>query len=819
MKFDVYYPIRTKDGKIRPGVQPHPMEWNDIKKMCKAKANIDLITRFRNGEKDAKAQLPAIGFVGECLKTRANKNMRPTQAVMLDVDHVEDPKIAYEKISKDIQSTEEGKKWWFDNVLLWFITPSGKGLRGVVWAQQNIPPYDNFDEHWLPCQMGYLNLKFRLSEYGDFDAPCKDFARISFFFNPDELLFENAQLFTSVTKKPSGVVINYGIDRGEQPLFGENKKETKTKSADQVKSESISDIPVFDEDELVKIKLYDYEGTPLTQIIDKYVEKFGEPGPMKVHNYYNAMLKDFRNIMNNDPRICFALLPRFGHDEAECWSQCQSICRYNSVSKLPKSFYFFLKDNGWLKGTVTTGSVAEYMMREDIQTEKEKLPWLPPVFREFLETAPDDFKYPLLVGLLPIMGTLTSCVGATYYFGKNEYHTTSFFSVIYAPAGTGKGFIGDYMETLFSKIRQRDYIQDARDQIFINECNRKSQSDKGPQDPNTSLRIIFPKCSEAEFLSKQKNNKGYHMFTFAAEMDSWAKGVRSAGGNKDDMLRIAWDNGMYGQNFKSTQTVKGGTKLYWNVLITGTLPQVQSYFKNVENGLVTRTSFCSIDNQEFADAPKWKPLSASKLDIINKFVDRCDRLSYKQPCNLFPEDIDAIAPSKFDEEIDWHFEFRPRQTVNMEWLRNTIEEWLKEQQKIAVRDYDKARDVFRRRCAVRGFRLGIMCHLLWEKVRPSDLKKCCPFIKWFMDKDMEQMMKLWGKAYNDVAQDQPNLTQKSIYYALDDEFEKNDLLVQLQKNGVVTPVAQVIYKWRKFGFIEKKGKRYYKVKKNESTTR
>lgn len=811
MLFDVYYPIRTKGGEIRPGVKPHPTEWSSIKQMCSAEANTKLIERYREGEKDAKAQLPAVGFVGECMKTRANKYMKPTQAVMLDVDHVENPKLAYESMHEYVLKTK-GNDWWYDNVLLWAITPSGHGLRGVVWAQPDAPKFETYDAHWLPCQMEYLNKIFCLSEHGDFDAPCKDFARISFFFKPDEILFENAQLLTSVTKRPEGVVINYGLDRKEQPIF-DNNGEAAVDNTQPVPEVASADVPVFSEEELAKIRAYDYEGTPLLKIIDKYVEVMGKPGPMKVHNYYNAMIKDFRNIMNNDPKICFALLPRFGHGANECWSQCESICRTNTLSKLPRQFYFLLKDNGWLKQGKATGSIAEYMLNEGEPIQQEKLPWLPPVFREFLDTAPSDFKYPLLVGLLPIMGTLTSCVGAKYYFGKNEYHTTSFFAVIYAPAGTGKGFISDYMDLLFAKIKQRDYIQSARDQIFINECNRKGGNDKGPEDPNTSLRIIYPKNSEAEFIGKQKNNKGYHMFTFAAEMDSWAKGVKAAGGNKDDMLRIAWDNGDYGQNFKSTQTVKGGTKLYWNVLITGTLPQVKAYFKNVENGLVTRTSFCSIDNQEFASAPKWKDLTPKKREVIEKFIERCDRRSYKQPCTLFPEDVDAVSPSKFDDEIDWRFEFRPRQTVNMEWLRTTIEGWLLKEQKQAVRDYDKARDVFRRRCAVRGFRLGLMCTLVWENPRPSDLKKCCPFIEWFMDKDMEQMMKLWGKAYNEVAQDAPNLAQKSVYNSLGDSFDKSDLLVQLQKAGVVSPVASVIYKWKKFGFIEKRNKMYYKTKK------
>lgn len=823
MKFDVYNSAKTKAGLIRPSVKPCPTEWDTIKKWMASKANIDLIERFRGGDKDAKSQLPAVCFVGQCMKTRANKYMRPTQAVMLDVDHVENPKEAYEALSGIFMANEALKNWWYDNVLLWAITPSGHGLRGVVWAQPEdtafgrIEPKDNKDFHSLERQMAYLNELFHLSKFGDFDEPCKDFSRISFFFKPDEILFENAQLFTEFTKKPEAILVNLDLDRKEQPLFDASGEAAKPAN-EKPSSKGEDDLPTYTDEEMATIQAIDYDGTPLVQIIEKYVEVYGKPGAMKVHNYYNTMIKYFRNIMNNDKRIIFALLPKFGHSDEECWSQINSICRSNTLSRLDKEFYFFLKDNGFYKGRSENGSLYQYMAADTPTEDKssKKLPWLPPVIRELLGTAPDDFKLPLLDALLPIMGTLTSHVGARYYFGKNEYHTTSFFSVIYAPAGTGKGFCNDYMELLFSKIRQRDYIQTTREQIFLNEMSKKGANDKGQDDPHTSLRIIYPKNSEAEFLSKQKDNHGYHMFTFAAEMDSWAKGVKAAGGNKDDMLRIAWDNGDYGQNFKSFNTTKGGTKLYWNVLITGTLPQVLSYFKNVENGLVTRTSFCSIDNQEFAAPPKWRDLTARQKETIEKFVARCDERTYTKPCTLFPEDIDAISPKDFDKEVEWRFVFRPRQTVDMGWLKDTIVTWLAEQQKQSVKDYDKARDVFRRRVAVRGFRLGLMCTQLWESPRESDLKKCCPFIKWFMDEDMAQIMKLWAKSYNEIAQNDPKLTQTSVYNALPDKFTTNDVIAQSLKRGIKTPARNICSKWRKFGFIKNLGKNEYeKVKKNE----
>ena len=578
-------------------------------------------------------------------------------------------------------------------------------------------------------------------------------------------------------------------------------------------SDSIPDEEYFTEEERKQFDVYEYRGTPVKAIIERYVEVQGKPGSGEVHNYYNCMVKYFRNITNNDKRALLYLLPRFGHTRSECESSIRSICKVNTLSQLDKPFYFFLKDNGFYKPKTPQGEMAEYMMADGSTEEQVKLPWLPPVFRELVGICPKDFKVSAINSLLPIMGTLTSYLRGKYYY-DGRWHTTSFFSIIYAPAGTGKGFVTRYMEVLFEMLKLRDYVQSARESIYLNILNRKGDNDKAPEDPHTSLRIIPPKNSESEFLTKQKDNHGYHMFTYAAEMDSWAKGAKAAGGNKDDMIRIAWDNEEYGQQFKSTTTFKGKVALYWNVLITGTLPQIQSYFRNVENGLVTRCSFTTIDNQEFAPAPIWKDLAKTSLGAVRKFMDRCDRNSYVEPCTVTMEDVDATDAAKFEEEIDWRFTFRPRQDVNMEWLKPTIDNFLEEQRKRASLDYDKARDVFRRRVAVRGFRLGLICYALWEKPRKCDLEKCIPFINWWMHEDLESSLKLWGAQYNNVAEDTPNLAQRSLYNQLPERFTKNDVYVLCMKQGIKTPVRMIVHQWAKLGYVNKETKNdYVKVRK------
>lgn len=786
MIFDIYYPFMGKDGKYKPGVKPIKIEWAEIVKEAAQSSNITKIDEFRKtGDAYNKTSLPAICYMGKCTGTRANANMTPTQAVMLDVDHVEDAATAYTEILASVD-----RDWWVDNCLLWHITPSGHGLRAVVWAQEE---YGNS----VLEQIKGLAEKFNLSKYGKVDEPCKDFSRLSFLFKADELLYESAQLYlgTESPKKPDGLLSNEGLQEQTSVVK--------------------SSVQEFTGDEITLFDSLEYRGTPVKSIIERWVEVKGAPCSGEIHNYYNELVKYFRNITNNNQRALLYLLPRFGHSVEECASSIRSICKVNTLSSLPKEFYFFLKDNGYYQTKSPQGELAAYMMGEEEDTTAAPMPWLPPVFRELVGIAPRDFRVSVVNSLLPIMGTLTSYLGAEYYYDA-RIHTTSFFSIIYAPAGTGKGFVGRFIDMLFERLQTRDYIQQARDSIFQRAINRKGANDKAPDEPHTSLRIIPAKNSEAEFLQKQRDNKGYHMFTYAAEMDSWAKGVKAAGGNKDDMIRVAWDNDEYGQQFKAANTFKGKVRLYWNVLITGTIQQIHAYFRNVENGLVTRCSFTDIPNQEFAAAPSWKKLNKKNIAAIGAFVNRCDRNTYEEPCTLCPEDIDSVADDKFDDEVEWRFHFRKRQIVDMEWLRDTIEDFLEENRRKASLDFDKARDVFRRRVAVRGFRLGIMCYALWENPRDSDLKKCIPFIKWWMEQDLANCLQLWGNAYNNAVEDTPNLTQRNLFNQLADTFTKNDLYVLCMKQGIKTPLRQIVYQWAKLGYVIKLSRNdFQKVGRNK----
>ena len=804
MIFDVYFAQPTAKG-LRPGVTPEPMEWSDIRKLILENENwAKQIDDYREtGDTKHKMSLPAINFVGQSVRGRSNDAMIPTQLFMIDIDH-----IPADKDCRQVWDTlcmKVDYDWIVDNVILAHISPSGHGIH-IIFKSQGYPT--------LIENMNAVNEIFNFDEYGDYDTKVKDFARVSFAFKASEILFESARLLLSTESDFGTSLVNDAF--AEEIQDGDSSKTpTKTKAP-----RSISDnVPTLSEEEIKKFEQMEFRGTPLINIVKKWVEHRGTPDAGEVHNYYNEMIKYFRNITSNNRKWLFAILPKFGHSDEECWSQIVSITKANTLSRIDKEFYFWLRDSGfWVAREGEANALKEYMMSDE-EKDSNKMPALPPVFREFVKSAPKDFHLSVINALMAIMGFLSTYVKAKYPY-DDRWHTCSFFSIIYAPAGTGKGFVERLLDKLMDYVTLRDAVQSMRENIYLRIISKKGANDKSPDLPHTSLRVIPSKNSEAEFLTKQQDNHGAHMFTYAAEMDEWAKGEKAAGGNKSDMIRVAWDNGEYGQQFKSANTFRGKVRLYWNVLITGTMAQVNNYFKNVENGLVTRCCYTTIENQEFQLATIWKPIPAKGLETIQKYCKRCDDNTYETPCTVDLDEAKMLSDDEFDKQVDWQFKFKEKQEVDLSWIMPTIEKFQKEQCDQAALAYDKARDTFRRRVGVRGFRLALLCTTLYQTIGARERKIICNFVEWWMHQDIECTLQLWGKKYNEIVENATtqNISQRDVYSQLKDEFTIDDLYVVCKREGIKTRLKQIIYNWKKGHHIEVvvNGKRFRKVKKDET---
>ena len=783
MKLDYY-----KSGKSS-GKRTAELDYAGLLKVLEEPRLRTICDAFRGGDAEAKKNLPCIAYMGRS-KTGQRKAdlMAPTGLVMLDIDHCEKPRECFEHVKEHLGDLQ---------LLAAHITPSGKGLRLVL---RNLSDYETITDNIVA-----MAKQIEVGDFGDVDTVCKDLSRISFLVPKDEWLLLSEELFTDAEI--------YVKEAGGSIAADPSEKGVKAKDGETMPPEDCHD---YDG--------YRYNGFLVTDIIAayclKYWPKTGQPEVGKRHMFYNQMILDFRNITDNDPRILHALLPRFGNSAEETWGQCKSICSRNTKTRHSKEFYFFLKDNGFYKSPTEAEEVESEEIEEDPYAEVKELiqrmPKLPPVFREYVNSAPEFFKIPMVFALLPVMGTLTSYLSAIYADG--ELHTTSFISIIYVPPSSGKSFVKRVVDRLLADIKARDMVSAAREMIYMNVVNRKGSNEKSPEDPKVTMRIMPPINSLPELLIKMRNNQGYHMFTYCEEMDTWTKGSKAQGGDKNDMFRIAWDNGSYGQAYKSTGTFKGEVDLYWNVLITGTINQVHRYFKDVENGLITRCSFSDLGDQRFADMPIFKRLTERDMQVIDRFMKRCDENTYMAPLDFDTNRLYDIKDSDFDQEVPWKYEYKQRQVFDLSWIFPALNKWLANQQSGARDGMDDAMDRFRRRCAVRGFRLALLCYALYPRVGVREQALIQDFVLWFMDCDLHGIMSLWGIKYNQMMSESstPKVSKyhNNLFVELPDEFTMQDLNVVIMKYGNTTNAVEAIHLWKKTGLIEKIGKgRYRKLKK------
>ena len=808
MKIDIYNNLKSK----RPFTSWRSLA--DMYNYLEVNGNIATVVKKyqETGDKSLKEnKLPAMmpmGDVGDL--QRAKQNCEPTGLVMIDIDN-KDPLCPIGHLPHNGENShagcaerEEDRTTWMEyvrnyfeertaelermHVVLVHVTPSGRGLRLLVHCHA-----EGMEATIQNCVKA-----FDLERFGKVDPACTDLSRLSCLVPADYIVYEKG-LFDEVPAISIEAMRRYKVTG--KVAKGENTQRT------------LFEVQESDEE----YKDYAYNGKPVSEIVQEWMEdNGGEPLPNTRHNYYNDLVILFRSICDNNPKILHAVLPKFGHTDEETWEQCVGLTMSNKCTKIDYRLWKFLAEKGYW--TDLKAKKQEEMEEQGAKNEEQEkpMPAPPPIFRQYVQAAPKDFKVPCVFALLPILGTLTSHLRADYFDGKEM--STTFTSLVFAPPSSGKGFI-DKLMPLLDNLADRDELSNAKEAIYAKAEAKKGANEKGLDNPHVSVRIVEPMISIPEFLEKMRDNRGHHMFIMASELDTFRKSNRTTGGDKSDMWRVAWDNGKYGQYYKSVHTFKGKVNLYLNMLFTGTPDQIKKFFTNVEDGLVSRFSFCEVENQLYAPFQPWKKIPKAEQLKIQNILDRLEMKVYKQPLKFDPKNLLDVKESEFDAVVPWATDWQPFEKVNLEFMFKPLLNWLETQRQQAIKEMNEARDMFRRRAAVKAFRLALLCMALYPKVGKKEQEVIRNFALWFADMDLKNSLYAFGVKYNErevedkQAEKRAYAVGESVYDALTERFSRGDLEVVVRRRGLKTPVRTIIWNWKKMGMIVKRGENEWQKKK------
>ena len=572
------------------------------------------------------------------------------------------------------------------------------------------------------------------------DPAVKDIARASFAVPRKYVLFYNPAIFTDEPEK----------------LLASGGAAEKTAAVENTDMKTALDAATLL-----------YEDVPVADIVAKYFEINGKPQPGRRNTALYRFARIFRHVCDFRPALLAAVMPHFGLEQSEIMAICRSACESMRGQEIPREITDIV-------ASLQQSAEAEEAEAEsdETATDSHAMPPLPPVIDDFVKASPDDFKVPAVLASLPPLGTQFTALRADYI--DNSVQSPSFMCVIEAPQASGKSFTRRIVDTIMRSIETADELEKLKEQAYREELKLTKNKAKQPSDPRAVIRYIPVSVSIAKLLQRMDYAGERHLFSFSEEMDTMTKSNKSgAWAQKSDIYRNAFDNAKYGQDYISECTYSATMRMYYNILVCGTPQAVTRFFCNAEDGLVSRFIFCRLPSQFGKQMPVFQKMGERTLTGLSTKVE-------------------SIAQSLGGEC-----------RIDLPKVKQQFEEWLEDQRLLAIEELDTARDTFRRRAAVIGFRAAMVAFALWK----CDKKKenaAARFGIFVAEQVLEGQLERFEEQLNEDGQSNNKSMRKpkKVLRLLPEEFTREELAAALKRCGRKSPVRVTISIWKANQLIE-----------------
>ena len=790
---------------IQPSIssgKPMPVLWSAIEQAMRDPRVQDICDQIKlldGNDPDElarlKRQLPVI-TPHACRFTndgkRKSANAVPSGLVMLDIDHIDNPRDFFSthifphlgekslERPRELIAAGSPKKPAFwgalqvveDKVVdvvdnnapcIYFVavTPSGHGLR--IIAERN--PGES-----IPDAQRRIADLCRLPEY---DSVTTDLARASFlmpwsyvlYCEPAGLNFDTAEREAVVTAHFAQLDTPASCQVPAVPTAGNSLERPRELIGAQVVENKVVD-------NNTPVVVSEYKGIPYEAIVKELVQLLGgEPAMGERNQFYFTLVRYMRYICDFNAEMCVRVLPDFGLSHQERLTTATSSVNRPRKGDLPDL----------LQRAITTASTAIELPTTgvaELQRSDLSLPPLPRVLELICRRLPADFRPAMVIAALPILGALATRI-RFQYLDKQE-HSFSFMSCITAPAATGKSFIRKPINLLLTPIDLQDEIERQKEEEYKEALRAAKNSKMQPTNPRPCPRNNGINISIAKLLQLLSYSDGKHLIGIGEEIDTLVKSERAGvWSQKSDIYRLGFDNAKYGQNYMSDNSFSANVPVYYNLLLTGTPGGMYRFFKDVEDGLVTRFCFAQLPDMFGSDIPAFENYTPAEEREIIEIATRLDQAEGFITCTH---------------------------------VGNRIRRWLNDKRELAIREDSRAIDTLRKRSAVIGYRAGMLAYLLNGQKYDKGVGE---FTAWVAEYIFQNQMQLFGNKFEEVAQSHIIANERrgnviSLLSELPATFTRTELIALRSRRGQSTQVACVLSRWRTAGFITQTAKNTYR---------
>jgi hypothetical protein len=273
------------------------------------------------------------------------------------------------------------------------------------------------------------------------------------------------------------------------------------------------------------------------------------------------------------------------------------------------------------------------------------------------------------------------------------------------------------------------------------------------------------------------------VFSFDEEVRNVLDSVKAGGyGDIRALLRCAFDNSNFGQEYRSEGSSKRYLPVLYNTLHCGTPAEYRRLYNNAEDGTITRIIFAELPDQSFKKMPVFKKLSYWQQKDVKKAIDKLSEVTMVD---------DKVQPE--------------HELTDINFLNEWADGWLERMRLLAERFNNLSLDTYRKRAAVCGFRAGMIAWFLFGKDTDINRKKTVEFAEMVA----EQMCVTLMQRY-EIVEMSNSIWYKQVWNKLNDEFALDQLKQAIEECKAKALPKQVVYCWKSKNFIVKTGDNKFK---------
>lgn len=706
----------------------------------------------------------------------------PTGVVMLDVDHTE-PEAVWQRVSEKMLSHWKD----MDDIILGVHrTPSGEGIRILFhWIEgcQSIPECQEIMSQWLEVEN---------------DPSTSDSSRLSYLV--DKSMWYYCRYEHLLSGEWAHLVPANYIEEGKKWKRTHRKKDHVAKTAVNTPKPSAS------ADDATSSQPIDY----VRKVFDLAVKEAGLTGVQLdkdgfCHNNLMSVLSvGVCQIVEKGTllQVIQEKMPNY----AGC-DDCERLVEdfYHTYMEKNKPMTQKLRSimAQAMKGLNMVEKKVDETGTEDATPTKPLIPlpvW-PPIVREVAKCFPPKYQPMVALTACVAVSVLMSRVVAKY--ADNKVHHANLMLCVEGSQSGNKSFCKDAWEMLLGWLFEDDQKRRVIEADWERELRKKNGASVMTKDmPQLVVRTVTASITTKKMLMRLQRALGLHLFCSCEEIDSLVKAQKSTWSEKGDLLRYSFDNGLAGCDtaFGSDSSIM--VPVMMNSVWLGTPKAVARFYKDSEDGLVSRTIFEILDDgfsQKWTPDQKSTPMPAKTQERLTKLLREMD--------DRYALMADGATPA-------------PVTVLKLDFLNKALETWLEQQRLRAIKEGDRARDTFRKRASVNAFRLGMVamvCHKMQSKsIGKKEREEVKRFVLWAADRILTNVLVKFGDQYNDLISQSESVPHQrrtktiTLFESLPEDFTLSDLHKAMESHGVKQRERGLLLAWERAELIERCDNNHYR---------